>query len=104
MQASLPRAPTLARCAAELGEADCTGPTTLDVTFKLPVYLLVWIEHYADVSTHHMETPEDPDRFNIVKFDLREDGRIRAFETAQSLSAADVSRLVGEILPTRTEL
>ena len=74
------------------------------VGLKLPVYLLVWIEHYSDVSTHHMETPEDPDRFNIVKFDLREDGRIRAFETAQSLSAADVSRLVGEILPTRTEL
>jgi len=34
---------TLARCAAELGEADCTGPTTLDVTFKLPVYLPAWV-------------------------------------------------------------
>ena len=73
------------------------------VGLKLPVYLLVWIEHYSDVKTHHMETPEDPDRFNIVKFDLRADGRIRAFETAQSLSACDVSRLVGEMLPTRTQ-
>jgi acyl dehydratase len=34
---------TLARCAAELGEAGMAGPATLDVTFRLPVYLPAWV-------------------------------------------------------------
>ena len=34
---------SLARCAAELGETDMAGRTTLDVAFKLPVYLPAWV-------------------------------------------------------------
>lgn len=34
---------SLARCAAELGEIDMGGRTTLDVVFKLPVYLPAWV-------------------------------------------------------------
>lgn len=30
---------SLARCAAEAGEADATGPVSLDVTFKTPVFM-----------------------------------------------------------------
>ncbi|MGD9600123.1 MAG: MaoC family dehydratase [Steroidobacteraceae bacterium] len=34
---------SLARCAAELGEIDASGRTSLDVTFRLPVYLPAWV-------------------------------------------------------------
>lgn len=34
---------SLARCAAELGEADMNGRIALDVTFRLPVYLPAWV-------------------------------------------------------------
>ena len=34
---------SLARCAAELGEAGMPGQTTLDVAFRLPVYLPAWV-------------------------------------------------------------
>ena len=34
---------SLARCAAELGEAGMAGPTTLDVIFRMPVYLPAWV-------------------------------------------------------------
>ncbi|MCW5570434.1 MAG: hypothetical protein KIT78_05010 [Steroidobacteraceae bacterium] len=34
---------SLARCAAELGEAGMTGQTTLDIAFRLPVYLPAWV-------------------------------------------------------------
>ncbi|MGE0581730.1 MAG: MaoC family dehydratase [Steroidobacteraceae bacterium] len=34
---------SLARCAAELGEADMAGSATLDVNFMRPVYLPAWV-------------------------------------------------------------
>lgn len=34
---------SLARCAAELGEAGMMGQTMLDVAFRLPVYLPAWV-------------------------------------------------------------
>ena len=68
----------------------------------IPVDRLVWIEHHSDTVTHGMAVPEAPDRYNTVKFTVEADGRFGDFRTDLDLGAAEVSRLIGEILPATT--
>ncbi|MBV6415747.1 MAG: hypothetical protein CMLOHMNK_00263 [Steroidobacteraceae bacterium] len=62
---------TLARCAAELDEIEQSGRTSLDVVFRLPVYLPAWVI---------LESRDDHDG---VEFSLRESSANKPYLTGE---------------------